>query len=535
MAVTATPPATATNTGNTTAQPQIVEVYPNPVADEDDGEFVTVKFPEGIDLRRYALIDETEPVSLAAVVERDQLSAPRRITLSTDPAVTERLTNRTVQELPDRVRMANSGDDIRLLRDSTVIQRVSYESADSAERYLVRSREWRPLRGSNFSITTATGGTVEAFVLPDNPTRAVEFLDSADNRISLGGYTLSSEAVVDTLLAARKRGVEVTLLLDGSPVSGLSTSAANALSELSRAGVDLRVIDGPRARVRFHHAKYAIVDQRALITTENWKPSGLGGHSSRGWAVITRQQRIVRALNQTFHSDRGWVDAKNWQSTAKRGGEEKPPTTDYPTNFSPTSFEVEQTALLLAPDNAERRLRKLLANASEQIRIEQMSINPAFPLLEAVLAAARRGVEVKILLSGAWYVEDENNRLARNLNERADVANLPLSVRVANPQDRYEKIHAKGLIVDGETTVVGSLNWNNNSFRHNREVALLIDSKGVAGYYGHVFASDWAGAAPESESRRVPVGLLGAVAIMAVLTAGGTRKIRFESQSRGRG
>ena len=520
---------------NATAQPQIVEVYPNPVADEDAGEFVTVELPAGTDLDEYALVDEDEPVSVVDILDKDRLASDARFTFSTDPTVTKGLTNRTVRELPDRIQLANRGDDVRLLHDGEVVQRVSYESADSAERYLVRAKEWQPLRASDFTVNKASGGTVETFVLPDNPNRAVAFLKSAERRIFLAGYTLSSDRVVETLLAARERGVKVKLLLDGSPAGGLSDPAANALSELSRAGVDVRVVDGPRARVRFHHAKYAIVDQRALVTTENWKPSGVGGHSSRGWGVITDQRRMVRALNRTFHTDRGWVDAVDWQPKPQRGDGKKPPRAEYPTNFTPGSFNVERTQLLLAPDNAERRLRGLLANATERIRIKQMSIDPAFPLLEAVLDAAQRGVKIQILLSGAWYVEDENNRLARTLNERADTENLPLDVRVATPQDQYEKIHAKGLIVDGETTVVGSLNWNNNSFRRNREVALLIDSDGVAEYFGGVFARDWAAADPTETEPEIPVGLFGAVAVVAVLTAGGARQISFESQSPPRG
>lgn len=530
------PPATAARTDNATTQPQIVEVYPNPVANEDAGEFVTVSIPARTDLRQYALVDETEPVTLADATGRDRLAAQTQVTLSTDPGVTERLTNRTVRNLPDRVQLANSGDDIRLLREDEVLQQVSYDSAVSGERYAVQTGEWQPLRATDFSVRAATGGTVEAFVLPDDSTRALEFLKSADERISLAGYTLSSDAVVDTLLAARDRGLSVEILLDGSPAGGLSESAGAALTELSRAGVNLRVIDGPRARMRFHHAKYAIVDRRALVATENWKPSGLGGHSSRGWAVITGQDRIVRALNDTFHADRGWVDAVDWQSTVPNGDDDRPPTTEYPTNFQPQSFDVERTELLLAPDNAERRLRRLLDNATERIRIEQMSIDPAFPLLQTVLDAARRGVEVQILLSGAWYVEAENERLAQRLNDRATTEELPLTVRVADPEDRFEKIHAKGILVDGETTVAGSLNWNNNSFRRNREVALLIDSDGVAGYFGQVFATDWTAATgPPDTERRVPVGLLGAVALTVVLTAAGARQIGFEAEAGPRG
>ncbi|WP_336327763.1 phospholipase D-like domain-containing protein [Halovenus sp. HT40] len=513
--------------------PRIVELYPDPAAHEDAGEFVTVEFSAGTNLSRFALLDEDSPVSLGDRTNRSHLRERTRITFSTDPALTDRFTNRTVHSLPDRVQLANGGDDVRLLRDGTAVQRVSYDSATEAEVYGVGSGDWRPLCATDHPIRTARGGSVEAFVLPDEPTRAVEFLDSADERIYLAGYTLSSQAVVDALVAADDRGVAVRVLVDGSPAGGLSDAAAAALTELDRSGVDLRLVDGERARYRFHHPKYAVVDGRALVTTENWKPSGLGGRSSRGWAVITDQQRIVDGLVQTFRSDTGWIDATVWSPPSHSSSETEPPSERYPAEFETRSFAVERTELLLTPDNAESRLRQLIENASTSIRLKQVSIgDESFPLLQAVLDAARRGVEVEILLSGAWYVEEENERLRRSLTERAAAENLPVEIRVADPGERYEKIHAKGLIVDGDTTVVGSINWNNNSLQNNREAALLIESDGVASYFGRVFAADWEAAASTESPRAVPVGLIIAVCFAVVLAGLGLRTLTFESRSK---
>lgn len=531
---TATPSAAAASASNATASdpagPQIVELYPDPAAHDDAGEFVTVEFPAGANLSRFALIDEDVPVRFDSRMNRSQFRERTRLTFSTDPALTGRLTNRTVRRLPGRIRLANDGDDVRLLRDGTAIQRVSYDSTTETHVYDVDSENWRPLGATDHPIRTTRGGSVEAFVLPDEPTRAVEFLDSAEERIYLAGYTLSSPAVVDALVAAGNRGVSVAVLVDGSPAGGMSNAAATALTRLHRSGIDLRIINGERARYRFHHAKYAVVDRRALVTTENWNPNGLGGASSRGWAVITNQQEIVDGLVKTFRADRGWIAATPWSPPNRLHPDPDSPSKQYPTEFEARSFDVERTELLLTPDNAEGRLRELIGNADEQIRLKQVTIgDEEFPLLESVIDAARRGVEVEILLSGAWYAEDENERLRQSLTEQADAGNLPLQVRVADPDEQYEKIHAKGLIVDGETAVVGSLNWNNNSLRHNRETALLIESEGVASYFLRVFAADWE-AAPRAESNRaVPVGLLVAVCCAGVLAVGGLRQLSFES------
>jgi hypothetical protein len=93
---------------------------------------------------------------------------------------------------------------------------------------------------------------------------------------------------------------------------------------------------------------------------------------------------------------------------------------------------------------------------------------------------------------------------------------------VADPAGRFGKIHAKGLVVD-DTAVVGSMNWNDNSARHNREVALALHGEAVAAYYARVFAADW------SRRRPVPaVVLLAAVVAVGVAVGVVRRRVRFD-------
>jgi hypothetical protein len=49
-------------------------------------------------------------------------------------------------------------------------------------------------------------------------------IQSANGRILLAGYTYASPDVTDALLAATDPGVRVQVLLEGSPVGGLSTA-----------------------------------------------------------------------------------------------------------------------------------------------------------------------------------------------------------------------------------------------------------------------------------------------------------------------
>jgi len=521
-----------------TAEPRVVDLYPNPPTHGDPGEFVTVDLPPDANLSAYTLADDHTTVPLSpretaganvtdAVVTDPEALAGETVTFSTDAGLTAWLTDRTVAPLAPDLQLADPGDTIRLQRDGEVVDEVEYGRATEGEVYDARADTWRPLGATDRPVVTAGPGEIEAFVLPDEPDRAVEVLESADERVLLAGYTLSSDRVVDALVDAADRGVAVEVLADGSPVGGMTGDEAAALSALDRAGVTVRVVDGDRARYRHHHAKYAIVDDRALVTTENWKPAGTGGRSSRGWAVVVDQRPVVEGLVDTYRADADWVDAVPWDEHDPTLVEADPATGTHPKEFETERLPVEETKLLVAPDNANREIRELIADAERSLDLKQVAVGDrSFPLLQAVLDAARRGVEVRVLLSSAWYVEEENQKLAAWLRDQAQVEDLPLSVRLADPDRAFQKVHAKGLVVDGEHTLVGSINWNNNSLDNNREVALLLSGEAVADYFGAVFDADWE--RDDGDGRELPVGL-GLVALAgAVASVLAAKHIQFE-------
>lgn len=510
-----------------TDDPEIVDLYPNPAAMWDEGEFVTLRIPAGTNLSEYTLADEHVRVSLSNATAVIDQTDDQYITFSTDANRTAALTDRTVVEISASLRLADRGDRVRLLRHGTAVDEVTYDRAPEAQVYDVQNETWRPLGATDKPVISASGGDVETFVLPDEPDRVVEFLESATDRILLAGYTIAADDVVETLLDAHERGVDVEVVAEGSPVGGMDGYEAAALDRLDREGVPVQVIGGKKARYRFHHAKYAVVDDRALVTTENWKQSGTGGKSSRGWAVVTTQEEIVDGLVDIYRADTGWEDAIPWDEyddiSLVDGGTAQG---THPTVFESETHTVDRTQLLVAPDNAEETILATIESAEESIDVKQVRISdPDFPFLKAVVAAAERGVEVRILLSAKWYVEEENRELKAWLEAQADRSDLPLSVRLADPGEEFEKIHAKGLIVDRDITFVGSINWNNNSVRNNREVGLLLHSEDVGEYFTAVFESDWS----RDGSWDLPIGYVAAClgAVLSAVVA--AQRLEFEN------
>lgn len=194
----------------------------------------------------------------------------------------------------------------------------------------------------------------------------------------------------------------------------------------------------------------------------------------------------------------------------------------FPRRFDPETAEAARVELLVTPEGGASRLVSTIDAADDRVFVVTPRAGDDSDLLAAVLRAADRGVETRVLLSNAWYDERRNENLTAKLNARAAARDVPLAVRIAEPRSRYGKIHAKGVVAD-DTVIVGSLNWNRQAATENREVLLAIESPRLADYFARVYAADWRGG-----SVFLPVTLVGAV-VAALLGAGwlGTQKVGF--------
>ncbi|THE65875.1 phospholipase [Salinadaptatus halalkaliphilus] len=543
----------AVDTETAPVDPRIVELYPNPTTDHNVGEYLTLEVPPDTTLENWTVTDGH------TTAEFPDETASGRVAVSTDPNVTETLTDDPVLELEGTIRLAVDGDDLELRNGTEIVDAVSYEDAPTAERWhresdhssvrvdgsqaastadgVAVAREdgdWIPRDGTCFPVSNTTVDETTTFVLPDAPEVPRETLRAADDRLLLAGYTITSTAIADDLIEAADRGVDVAVLFESGPVGGTPEATVPVLETLEDGGVDVRVIGGEGARYRFHHPKYAVADDTAVVTSENWKPSGVGGTSSRGWGVRVEDSTLAADLERVFRADfEGWdtQSSESFRETTTFVDDESETTArePLPSEHEPRTVRTETVELLLAPDNAEDAITDHIRAADDEILIKQASIAADATVLAETLAAARRGVDVRILLDSTWYHEDDNVALRDDLQAAATVEDLPLEVELVEETDRFEKIHAKGVVIDGEIAVVGSANWNQNAFENNREVMLTLHGEEAAGYYVDVFENDWntTDESPWTLPFELSLTVLAALVVAAVV---GYRYIRFGSQ-----
>jgi cardiolipin synthase len=108
-----------------------------------------------------------------------------------------------------------------------------------------------------------------------------------------------------------------------------------------------------------------------------------------------------------------------------------------------------------------------IQGAKTSIHLTAAYFVPDGQILKAILDAARRGVDVKIILpnvSDSWMTSLAGHSLYQQMLE-AGVKLYELKKAV---------LHAKTAVIDGTWSTVGSTNMDMRSFLHNKEVNVVV-------------------------------------------------------------
>jgi phosphatidylserine/phosphatidylglycerophosphate/cardiolipin synthase-like enzyme len=443
-------------------------------------------------------------------------------------------------EVPDVIsggtlRLANSADELNLYENSRLVQSVTWPGdvkPRQGQVHYLENGTWDPrvlmLGQSRLSSSTFRNVTVTAFVSPDSSlgvfTRAV---DSAQDRILVNVYELTSTNITDSLIGAKQRGVDVTVLLEGGPVGGISAEEKSAIRRLNQRGIavyEMATGESGHAPYRYDHAKYVVIDDRSvLVTSENFGQTGFppaGRSGNRGWGVWIEDPDVAAYFSSLFFADMGGPAITLVYGSGAQV--EAMPSVSYTPVFSPATFTGAQVTPVIAPDTSNE-ITDLLESARTSIEIEQAYITNESgtrlnPYLATAINASRRGVQVRVLLDSYWFnTEDEadNDEMAALINRIAAEEHLPLEARCADlSASGFEKIHNKGVIVDDRAVLVSSINWNMNSPTFNRETGVIIGQPEVARYFRTVFDADWS---PAVRSPQKTVDYLKIACVIAVI------------------
>ena len=134
----------------------------------------------------------------------------------------------------------------------------------------------------------------------------------------------------------------------------------------------------------------------------------------------------------------------------------------------------------------EQALLQVMNAATSRLTIVSYAVYKIPQVREALVAAAGRGVVLRIILENPDRMAGQNtyNTLRALGEEVAALARVyvwPQEKRVPNPEGRVGSLHAKCAVADGRYLFVSSANLTEYAFTVNMELGLLITGGAVPG------------------------------------------------------
>ena len=497
---------------------QITEFCPDPYLADDMDEYIVVSGTGSLDA--FAISDNHGGFRFPAGTRIDGTLTVARSALAfekTHGRLPDFEWQNYSPQVPDVVsgttlRLSNSRDELRVYENSRLVQTITWPGdivPREGQVHFLENGVWDPrplmIGQSRLAQQTFDNVTITAFVSPDSSLAVFSrVVASAQHQVLVNVYELSSAPITDSLIDAEKRGVDVEVLLEGGPVGGISPEEKAAIWRLNQSGIpvyEMAAPDGGHAPYRYDHAKYVVIDDRAVfVTSENFGHSGFpatGEVGNRGWGVYLEDHNLAAYFKDIFRTDTGGPAIVPVYGC--EGPAEVYTVVSYPALFAPETFAGARVTPVIAPDTSSA-ITGLLESAQESIEIEQAYITNESktglnPYLATAINASRRGVHVRVLLDSYWFnTEDEadNDEMAALINRIAATEHLPLEARCADLEaSGFEKIHNKGVVVDDRAVLVSSINWNTNSPNFNREAGVIVEHPDVARYFRTVFDADW--------------------------------------------
>ncbi|CAM5641788.1 phospholipase D-like domain-containing protein [Streptomyces viridifaciens] len=312
------------------------------------------------------------------------------------------------------------------------------------------------LAGAGLISATGTAhatGTYTAVVFPDqNHTVVYNLINSATKSIDVTMYELRDTTAVNDLIARRRAGVKVRVILDAQHTS----VNGSAYSALRAAGVG--VTYSSSAFVYTHQKTVTVDGATSLILTGNLDATYYS--SSRDYGVLDTDANDVNAIEQVFAAD-----------YAK-------------TSITPSDGDN----LVWSPTDSQDRLLALINGAQTSLDVEELEFGDQ-ALVDAVTAAANRGVTVRV-------VGMDPSSYGSSFDEVTSAG--ARVVTYSSTTGLY--IHAKAVVADYGTSTAkvfaGSENFSDNSLNNNRELGLIVSDSGVLNTIESTFATDFANGTP---------------------------------------
>jgi cardiolipin synthase A/B len=289
-------------------------------------------------------------------------------------------------------------------------------------------------------------------VLPDDTADAIIGpINAARHALNIRMFLFTDPLLINAVIAASRRGVNVRVMLNPARRDGTSENAV-AREMLLAAGVAVR---DSSAEFAVTHQKSMVIDNKVgFIESLNWETRDLT--ETRDYAVETTSKVEVAEMVRCFNSD--------W--------EERP--------FEP----LADSELIWCPNNGRQRIAAFIDGARESLWLQNERYQDMV-IIERLVRAVNRGVRVRIMARALHKLKSK--KLFEGVSGLRIVHDVGAKVRTL----RHLKLHGKIMIADDERAIVGSINLSPGSFDDRRELAIETSSEHVVSRLVETVRHDW--------------------------------------------
>ena len=297
-------------------------------------------------------------------------------------------------------------------------------------------------------------------VLPDDTADAIiDPIDSARHSLNVRMFLFTDPSLLNAVIAARRRGVNVRVMLNPARRDGTSENDA-ARSALLAAGVSVK--DSSTEFAVTHQKSMVIDDKIGFIESLNWETRDLT--ETRDYAVRTTGKREVAEMVRCFDAD--WIGR-------------------------PFAAEA-RSELIWCPNNGRQRIADFIDGAKETLWLQNERYQDMV-IIERLVRAANRGVLVRIMSRTLHKLKGK--KLFEGVSGLRILHDVGAKVRTL----KHLKLHGKIMMADDNRAIVGSINLSPGSFDDRRELAIETSSEHVVRRLVETVRHDW------KHSRKLPL------------------------------
>lgn len=294
-------------------------------------------------------------------------------------------------------------------------------------------------------------------VLPDDSAQPlIDAINSARSSLRVKMFVFSDASLLDAVIAARKRGVDVRVMLNPERRDGQKENA-DVREKLAAAGVTVKDTN-PCFDVT-HEKSMVVDDATAYVQSLNWEERNLT--ETRDYAVVTSHKHEVDEVMQGFDAD--------WNRTDFKSG--------------------DHSHLIWCIGNGRQRMCEFIDKAKHSLWLQNERYQDPV-VIEHLVRAHARGVKIHVMARPPHKLKKE--KLVEGVSGLRILEDLGVPIHKL----KHIKLHAKLMLADDARAIIGSINIAPGSFDSRRELAIQVDDDHIIKRVINTIHHDWDNSKP---------------------------------------